>query len=277
MSLNKAYVSSTQTASSTPFDPTTNDGFIGSDVQAALQELRNYTVYDSDTTATTTNGTLTLSSPIAGGQANGASSQTMQFLTGSATGYSVQLPSATTLSISAMYIIANTSSQDVTIKDGSGATLFILGQTSIGYCYLQLNPNAAGTWLFWQIVSGIADIVPIYKVTSNTTFATSASVDTLITGMTITPVAGTYAIWYSSTNTGSGAGEAMVITIYAGATALADSVRTDSSPSGGHIFSQQTLTTHVFDGVTACNMLVNANGNSMTVNGRTMLLMRLGV
>ena len=127
MALNKAYVSSTQVASSTPFDNSVGDGYLGTDVQSALQELRDYTVYDSQTTATTLNGTLTLLSPVAGGQdgGNGATSTSLQFLTGTATGFSVVLPSALTLSVGMHYKIDNTSTQPVTIKDGSGATLFI--------------------------------------------------------------------------------------------------------------------------------------------------------
>lgn len=257
----------TQVASSVPFDNTLNEGFVGTDVQTVLGELRDHTIYDSQTQATTTNGTLTLTS----------TNPNAQILTGSATGYSVQLPSATTLSLTAYYQIFNQSSVPVTIKDGSGATLFVLGETSIGHVYLQLNGTTAGTWIYWQTSTDIVEDLPIYKITSTTAFATSASVDTLITGMTITPVAGTYAVWYSSTNTGTGSGQTLNSTVYQGASAIADSARQDASPSGTHIFSVQTLTTFQFNGTTACSIYVNANGNSITVNSRTMLLIRLGV
>ena len=43
MALNKAYVPSTQVASRTPFDNSVGDGYLGTDVQSALQELRDYT------------------------------------------------------------------------------------------------------------------------------------------------------------------------------------------------------------------------------------------
>ena len=276
MSLTKAYVTSTQVASSTPFDPTTGDGFIGTDVQSALQELRNYTIYDSDITATTLNGTLTLLSPIAGGQANGATSQRLQILTGTATGYSVKLPSASTLSLSAEYLITNTSSQTVTVEDGGGNILFVLSQSSIGTLILQANGSAAGTWIWYQTQLNTANGIIVYNITSTTSFATSASVDTLITGMSVVPQAGTYSIWYNAANTGTGSGQQMDCTIYNGASAVADSVRFNLSTSGVHIFQNSTQTTSQFNGTNACSIKVNANGNSITVGVRSLLMIRTG-
>src|SRR5665213_1403305 len=211
MSLNKAYIGSTQVASSVPFDNTTGDGFIGSNVQSALQELRNYTIYDSNTTATTTNGTLILSSPTDGGDI--ALSKSLQFLTGSATGYSVQLPDAMALSLSAYYQIINKGSHPVVINDGSCSLLFNLGQNSIGYAYLQLNGTIAGIWIYHQISTNNVGILPNYSITSSVPFTTSASSDTLITGMTTTPQAGTYAIWYSASSAASGGGSTLTTSI----------------------------------------------------------------
>jgi len=266
MSLNKAYISSTQVASSTPFDNTTGKGYVGTDVQTALEELRDHTIYDQQTQATTLNGTLTLT----------ISNTTLQFLTGSATGYTVVLPNATTLVLGQHYTIQNTSSQDVNIKDGGGNLLFVLGQSSVAELTLQLNPNAAGTWAGWQTLLGFGSGVVTYNVVSSTNFATSASVDTLITGMSVTPVAGTYGIWFSSANVGSGSGQELDCTIYAGATPIADSFRAGASPSGAHIFLLATQTIHTFDGLTACAIYVNANGSGMTVEQRSMLLIRFG-
>ena len=276
MSLNKAYTSSTQVASSTPFDPTTGDGFIGTDVQSALQELRNYTIYDSDITATTLNGTLTLLSPIAGGQANGATRQRLQILTGTATGYTVVLPSALTLSLSAEYLVANTSSQTMTIKDGGGNILFVLSQGSLGTMILQAQGSAAGTWIWWQTALNTANGIIVYNITSNTNFSTSANVDTLITGMSVVPQAGTYSIWYNAQNTGTGSGQELDCTIYNGASAIADSPRSNLSTSGNHIFQNSTQTTSQFNGTNACSIKVNANGNSMTVGARSLLMIRTG-
>lgn len=276
MAINTPFITSTQVASSTPFDPTTGDGFIGTDVQSALQELRNYEIYGNDTTATTTNGTLTLLSPIAGGQVDGSTSGTVQFITGTATGFNVKMPNATTLSVGAHYKIDNTSTEPVTIEDGSGALLFVLSQSSVGELTLELNGTAAGTWVWYQIQLNVASGIITYNVTSSTTFSSSASVDTLITGMSVTPQAGAYGVWYSASCVGSGSGQELTTTIYAGAVAVTDSIRNDSSPSGTHIFSTNTQTIHQFDGSTTCNIKINPNGNGFTIGNRSMLLIRFG-
>jgi hypothetical protein len=276
MAINTPFITSTQVASSTPFDPTTGDGFIGTDVQSALQELRNYTVYDSDITATTASGTLTLLPPIAGGQVNGATSQRLQILTGSATGYTVKMPSALTLSISAEYLIANTSSRPVTIEDGGGNVLFTLSQSSIGTMILQAAGSAAGTWLWWQTSLNVAAGIIVYNITSTTAFATSASAMTLITGMSVVPQAGTYSIWFNSSITGSGSAQAMDVQIQNGATVITDSPREAATPAGSHVTILGTQTTAQFNGTSACAAYVNANGNSMTVNQRSLLMIRTG-
>jgi len=275
MAVNTPYISSTQVASSTPFDNTQGNGYVGSDVQSALQELRDYEIYDTNSTATTTSGTLTLTAPVSGGGTGTA--KTLQYLTGSATGYSVQMPSALLLSLGTHFIIANTSTQTVTIKDNSGATLFTLGQTSIGHLFLQAAGSAAGTWLYYQILaSSIASGIISYNVVSSTTFATSASAMTLVTGMTVTPEAGTYGVWVSSSAYGSGSGQEIDVQIYNGSTPIVDSLRQNVTPAGGHYCQPSTQTISQFNGTNACSMHVNANGNSMTVVGRSLLLIRLG-
>lgn len=276
MSLNKAYVTSTQVASSTPFDNTTGDGFIGTDVQSALQELRNYTVYDSDITATTTSGTLTLLPPIAGGQVNGATSQRLQILTGTATGFTVVMPSALVLSLSAEYLIANTSSQTVTVEDGGGNVLFVLGQGSIGTLILQAKGSAAGTWIWYQTQTNTSNGIIVYNITSTTAFANSGSAFVLITGMSVVPQAGTYSIWFNSSIAGSGSGQAMDCELFNGATGITDSVREAASPAGGHVAILATQTTAQFNGTNACAVYINPNGNSMTVNQRSLLMIRTG-
>lgn len=271
MSLNKAYVASTQVASSTPFDDTTGHGFNTpsgeTDVQAALEGLRDHTIFVSNTHATSVGGTLTLTS----------ADTTLQFITGTATGYSIVLPNATTLTIGQHYKIDNLSSNPVTVKDGSGATLFILGQSSIGDLTLQLNGTSAGSWVWWQTSTNVASGIIVYNITSNTAFSSSASVDTLITGMSVVPAAGTYSIWYNAENSGTGSGQQLDVTIYNGASPITDSVRSNLSTAGTHIFQSSTQTTSQFDGVAACSIKVNANGNSMTVGARSLLMIRTGV
>lgn len=264
--MNKSGYTASPVARAVPFDNTTGKGYVGQDVQTVLEELRDHTIYDSRTQATSAAGTLTLTS----------SDTNLQFLTGTAVGYSVVLPDATTLSLSAFYQIINTSSQIVTIKTSGGATLFILSQNSIGFMYLQTNGTAAGTWAWWQNPLNTASGIIVYNITSNVNFSSSANADTLITGMSVVPQAGTYSIWYNAQNTGTGAGQQLDVTIYNGAAAIADSPRSNLSTSGTHIFQNSTQTTAQFDGTNACSIKVDPNGNSMTIGARSLLMIRTG-
>lgn len=262
------YVSSTQVASSTPFDETTGRGFntpVATDVQAALEHLRDHTIYGSRTQASTAAGTLTLT----------AADACTQFITGTAVGYNIQLPNATTLSLSTFVQLISSNTQTIQIKDGSGANLFVLAQNSIAYIYLQTNGTAAGTWVYWQIIINTASGIVNYNTISSSTFTTSSATDTPITSFTLTPQAGTYAVWFNSENSCTGAGVDNVCTIYKGGVAVADSLRHSASPAGAHTFTMSTQTIVQFDGVTACTIQVNTSG-TLSVQQRSMLLIRLG-
>lgn len=278
MPLNKAYIASTQVASSTPFDNTTNDGFIGSDVQSALQEIRSYDIHDAQSTATTASGTLTLSSPIAGGQSEGATSTTFQILTGTAAGFTVKMPSALTITVGSEYIIANTSTQTVAIQDNSGGTLFTLAQDSFGFLYLQAGGSAGGTWLYYQTQLNTASGITSYNVVSSTGFSTSSTTDVVITGFTVTPQAGTYAVWVNGTWTPqAGPGNVETVSIYKGGTVVTDSIRGISPIQSLNPALMCTQTITQVTGSQAIDVRINSSsGQNLTVNSRSLLLIRLG-
>lgn len=115
-----------------------------------------------------------------------------------------------------------------------------------------------------------------YNVISSTNFSSSAAADTLITGMTVTPAAGTYAVFFNAENTAAGSGAALWVTVYKAGSAIADSLRKAASPAGTHEFSTSTQTIVQFNGSQTCDIRINPNGNSMTVNQRSLLLIRLG-
>jgi len=275
MAINGPYISSTQVASSTPFDNTQGNGYVGSDVQSVLQELRGYTIYDVNSTATTTNGTLQLVAPVAGGGTGTA--KTLQILTGSATGYSVELPSALGLTDGQLYIIANTTAVTVTIKDGSGATLFTLSQNSIGYLYLRAGGSAAGTWLYYQVLSGgTATGIISYNLTSSTTFTTTSNTEVVITGFTLTPEAGTYGVWASAAMQSTASGSTLSGAIYKTGVQVADSERTSrvAAANANIVFSTQSIVQ--FNGTDTCDMRVSTTSATMTVAQRSLLMIRLG-
>lgn len=200
-----------------------------------------------------------------------------QFFTGSTVGQIVQLPDATTLAPGWMFEFYNQGSTTLAVKDGSGAALFTLGQSSIGFMKLQLNGTAAGTWIFYQqFVSSIASGIQSYNITSTTSFTNAGSADVLITGMTVTPAAGTYAIWFNCQVTAGGSGQQMDVSVYNGGSLIADSKRSNLATAGIHIFQPNTQTISQFTGSSACEVRVNPNGNSQTVGARSMLLIRLG-
>ena len=99
----------------------------------------NPTSYEaSASVATTLNGTLSLSS----------TSPKIRFFTGTATGYSVRLPNATTLVEGFCYTLVNTSSQVITIRDAGGNALALLPSFSNTEALLQNLGTANGTWVF---------------------------------------------------------------------------------------------------------------------------------
>jgi hypothetical protein len=267
MALNGPYISSTQVASSVPFDNTLSDGYVGTDVQTVLGELRNHTILISSTQATTAAGTLTLT----------VTSNTLQYFTGTATGYSVQMPNATTLVDGAYYELSNTSTQAININDGSGALLFVLDPNSIGFLNLQLNTTTAGSWVWWANTTNVADGIVSYNVISSTAFTTTSTTDVVITGFTITPMAGTYMVSVNGSWTNQGGpGTIQNSTIYNNGAAVTDSSR-NSSPIQSldpSIMSTQTITQ--VNGTQAIDVRVSTSSNSLTVKQRSMILIRLG-
>jgi hypothetical protein len=126
------------------------------------------------------------------------------------------------------------------------------------------------------LAASVAGGIQNYNIISSTPFASSAMVDTLITGMTITPVSGTYAVMYNAENTGSGSGASLNCIIYKAGTLIADSLRKAASPAGTHEFTSATQTVAQFNGTQACDVRINPNGTACTVNQRSLLLIRLG-
>jgi hypothetical protein len=260
-------------ASSVTFDSTVTGGnglFLSTLVQDVLTELRDKESHVANTTATTLNGTLDLEFTTA------QTDVTTQVITGTATGFSISLPDATSLP-GVVYTLINASTQPVSIRDDAGTLLFVLSQTSIGWAILRTDGvrSAAGVWVTYQAGIGTATGIISYSVTSSTAFSTTSASDVPITGFSVTPQAGTYKIDYNSENTCTGSGVDNKCTIYQGVTPMADSGRHATSPAGTHTFTMSTITKFQFDGSTACSISVQTGG-SLTVNERTLILTRLG-
>lgn len=101
---------------------------------------KNTIKYKQTATTTTLNGTLTLT----------ASSKSIQTLNGTATGFSVVLPNATTLVDMWHYIVINNSTKSISVKNNAGTLLYTVTNGSFCYIYLQDNSTANGSWSSWQ-------------------------------------------------------------------------------------------------------------------------------
>jgi hypothetical protein len=221
-------------------------------------------------TVTTLNGTLTLA----------VASTKFQVLTGVATGYSVVLPNATTLLNGWKYEISNTTSQVVNIKSNGGALLFVLDRVSTAYIALIDNGSSAGTWVYWQVISSsIATGIINYTVVSSTPFPSSKRVDPyeLITGFQTTPMAGTYGCWYNASVYYTTTPKAHYWAFYKAGAIISDSARQQDTAHSNQNMVDSTMCVTSFTGSETMDVRVKcADTGALTVNSRTMVLIRLG-
>lgn len=258
--------SRTQRAEQVPFS-NAGTSFLETDVEGTLLEGRKRISNDTTSTATTAAGTLNLSNI----------SNSLQILTGTAVGYSVVLPDATTLVNGHLFEIQNTSSQTVALKTFGGATLFTISQTSVAFIRLQLNGTAAGTWIFYQIfLSSLASGILNYELSSSTLFTTTSTTDTLITGFSITPEAGTYATFVNMSMSASQASRIVGSSLYRAGVIIADSVREQSSSATNQKFIVSLLSIDAFNGSQSCDVRVRISASTLSVFDRTILMIRLG-
>lgn len=221
-------------------------------------------------TATSLNGTLTLT----------VASTKFQVLTGSAEGYSVVLPNATTLLNGWKYEISNTTNQTMVINKNGGTLLFTLDRVSTAYIALIDNGTAAGTWVFWQVLtSSIASGIINYRVVSSTPFSSTNRVDPyqLITDFQVTPQAGTYGCWYNATVFYTTTPKAHYWAFFKAGVIIAASDRQQDTAHSNQTMVDSTMSVTSFDGSETMDVRVKcANTGTLTVNARTMILIRIG-
>lgn len=98
----------------------------------------------------------------------------------------------------------------------NGRTIF-LGQFVLG--------ANAGAPLSVSSTGVLDDVLINTEVSATADTTTTSATDVLINAMTITPVAGTYMVWFSSYVDHSAQSVAVVVSIYSGGTLKTDSVR----------------------------------------------------
>jgi ribosomal protein S11 len=266
----------TQTAESTPF---ANTNFASENVADAIPEVRERheylqvngaTAYNNVKTTVTTNGTLTLTNQ----------SDALQYLIGNATGFKVKLPNATTEHDGQYYIIANTTNNTVEITDSANTVLFTLAQNSLGFIYLKDKVTAAGVWVYYQILaSSVATGIINYNITSSTPFVTSSRFPTfvVITGFTVTPQAGTYVCLYNASVLYTTTPKLHYWNFYREGAVVASSDRQQLTSRANQVMVDSLVEVISFNGSETLDVRVSCdNTGTLTVNDRTLVLIRLG-
>jgi len=104
-----------------------------------------------------------------------------------------------------------------------------------------------------------------------------SSVFTTLAGMSITPVAGIYAVWFGSNFTGVGSGRGAVIQIMVGGVAVAASVRRqDFSSVDGDNGSIMTMAAVTVNGAQAIEGQAHYTAVGVTANERQLMITRVG-
>jgi hypothetical protein len=217
---------------------------------------------------TSTNGTLNMA----------FDQNTVIMLSGSASGYSVVLPNATQVLNGHKWEIYNTTNNTIALKDFGGTTLTTIGQNSVAYVILQSNSVSSGTWILWQVlISSVASGVVNYNLISSTPFTTSSTSDVVITGFTVTPQAGTYAIWYNASVFYTTTPIAHYWSIYKAGAQITDSARQQDTAHSNQTMVDSTMTITTVTGAQAIDIRVRrGTSGALTVNARSLLLIRLG-
>lgn len=251
-------------AESIPFD---NDGikFNSENLQDVAEELRGNTVLSIENLTSTLNGNHDIL----------ANDSNLHVVSGTATGYSVTLPNATTLFKGRRFEILNTNIETVEVKDNGGNVLATLITDDNITLTLEDTITSNGNWITTVVTTAATGIIS-YVVETDTMFMTSSSTDVLITGFTVTPVTGRYAVWFSSDIDISQNNRLADCTIYSDGVASADTKRTVQGVSSNFNSNFQTLGEVIVNGSQMVDVRVAITAGNLTINGRTLLLIRLG-
>lgn len=219
-------------------------------------------------TTTTLNGTLTLTN---------ASTFTHIFR-GTATGYSIKLPNATTLVKGWRFDFFNETSVSFNILYNDNSLFASVLPSSRYALILEDNSTTNGMWIRWAtLTGGTASGILHYDASSSTPYTLSTGTDdTLITGMTLTPAAGEYAIWYQGSIEITGNNTVVRTTIYKTGVLVGESLRTIRSSVSTFFTTHITSAIVTFNGTDTLEIRVARNTNTLTIQSRTAIMIRLG-
>lgn len=127
-----------------------------------------------------------------------------------------------------------------------------------------------------QLISGITAT----EVGFSANITTTSTSDVLLTGMTITPVAGTYMVWFSTWLTHSNGNDTITMSIYSGGVQKADSIRVAIPFVGAlsAITQDMPLATHglvTVNGSQAITLEWHTNAGTATAHNGTLNILRV--
>lgn len=238
---------------------------------AELKMTTDQLVYNRNTpnvtvTTTTLNGTLALT----------VTSYSYHVIIGTATGYVVTLPNATTLTNGWIFNFFNKSTQTVDVRDGANNFLFRISSLSVGIFILQSNTTIAGDWAYWQVFSGSSAGLVTYKVTDSNVFTTTSLTYVAITNMSVTPMAGVYEVWFNGLSDMTSGNKAHHFAIFNNGVIVTDSERNQTASASGAGMIDSTITTITAVGGQAIDVRAYSDsGTSLSFRGKTLLLTRV--
>jgi len=200
---------------------------------------------------------------------------TFHSVIGSGSGYFVAMPDATTCLTGQEFEVYNGSSNPIEIRDDGSNQLLILNSGDLVRLALEDKSTANGSWLQTTNTT-TAEGIQSYSVGSPTTFTTSSTTDILITGISVTPVSGRYGLWFSADVAISANNKTAQTVIFQDGVAL-ERTRRDAEGVGSNFNTTLSTVAEVtVDGTEVIDVRVNVSGGSLDVNGRRLLLIRLG-
>jgi len=203
----------------------------------------------------------------------------IQEFTGTATGFKIRLPNAQTLTTGWKYDLFNSSTVPIQIYYNDTTTL---AGTLLASAYvsitLESNTTTNGSWLRWgAYTGGTASGILNYNISSSTPFTLSTgTADTLIAGMSLTPTQGTYALWYDGSIVITGNNTVVRTTFYKANAIWTDSLRTIESSVSTFNTTHSTIAIIQFTGSELLEVRVARSSNTLTINGRSLIMIRLG-
>ena len=221
-------------------------------------------------TASTLDGTLTLTN----------TSNFLQVITGTATGYKIKLPDATTLTAGWKFEIWNLTTQALTLQYSDATTAMPIPISSFLVATVETVGTAKGTWLFFRAFTGTASGILNYTASTAETFTLSSGTGDVVIGgttpMSITPIAGTYACWYEGSISITGNNTTVRTALYRAGSIWTDSLRTIKSSVSTFLTTHVSMAVISVNGAQAIEAYVARDSNTLTITGRSLIIIRLG-